>query len=103
MALEVITQIKAAEQEAEEIRRTAAAAAKDALKLAAKENAQIEDETLTQARRASLEKVDEAKAATKAELEKRQQQRLVECDKLKENARKQLDDAAAICIERLLS
>lgn len=103
MALEVISKIKTAEQEAEEIRRTAAAAAKDALKLAAKENAQIEDETLTQIRRASLEKVDEAKAAAKAELEEKQKERLLKCEILKENARLKLEAAADICIERLFS
>lgn len=103
MALEVISQIKAAEQEAEDIRRTAVTVAKDALKTAVRENAQIEDETLTQARRTSLEKVDAAKAAAKAELEEVQKQRLRECDALKEDARKRLGAAADICIERLLS
>ncbi len=102
MAIDVLSDIKAAEEKAQEIRRVAAVAAKDAVKLASQENAAYEDEELTQARRLSLKKVDEGRAAAKAELDKQQAQRLMECEALKENARKKLALAADVCLERIL-
>jgi len=102
MAIDVLNDIKAAEEKAQEIRRVAAIAAKDAVKLAAQENAAYEDEELTQARRLSLKKVDEGRQAAKAEMEKQQAQRLKECEALKENAKKKLTDAADVCLERIL-
>jgi V/A-type H+-transporting ATPase subunit G/H len=102
MAIDVLNDIKAAEEKAQEIRRVAAIAAKDAVKLASQENAAYEDEELTQARRLSLKKVDEGRQAAKAELEKQQAQRLKECEALKENANKRLTAAADVCLERIL-
>jgi len=102
MAIDVLNDIKAAEEKAQEIRRVAAIAAKDAVKLTSQENAAYEDEELTQARRLSLKKVDEGRQAAKAELEKLQAQRLKECQALKENASKKLAAAADVCLERIL-
>ncbi len=102
MAIGVLSDIKAAEEKAQEIRRSAAIAAKDAVKLASQENAAYEDEELTLARRLSLKKVDEGRTAAKAELDKQQTRRLMECDALKENARKKLALAADVCLERIL-
>lgn len=102
MAIDVLTDIKAAEEKAQEIRRVAVIAAKDAVKLAALENTAYEDEELTQARRLSLKKVDEGRTAAKAELDKQQAQRLNECESLKENARNKLALAADVCLERIL-
>lgn len=102
MAIEVLSEIKAAEEKAKEIRRTAMQAAKDALKAADQENATYEDETLTRTRRASLNKVDEGRDAAKIELEKQQAERLKECEALKESATKKLSTAADVCLERIL-
>lgn len=102
MAIDVLNDIKAAEEKAQETRRVAAMAAREALKVATQENAAYEDEELTQARRASLKKVDAGRAAAKAKLDKQQEQRLNECETLKENARKKLALAADVCLERIL-
>ena len=90
MAMEVLTQIKDAEQKALETRRVAAAAAKDAIKLAEQENEEISDMELTAARREGIDIVEAAQKAAKAELDALQQQRMQECDKLKRDAEKNL-------------
>ncbi len=102
MALEVLTQIKAAEEKALETRRTAAAAAKDSLKLTVQENSEIKDKELTQARRQSLDVVDAAQQAAKKELDTLQAQRTAACSALKVSAEKKLGQAADVCIERIL-
>ena len=102
MAMDVLSEIKSAEEKALELRRVASIAAKDSLKAASLENAAIEDEALTNARRDSLKKVDQGRAEAKAALEKQQGERLKECDKLKSNARQRLSAAADVCIERIL-
>ncbi len=102
MASDVLSEIKAAEEKAQELRRVASIAAKDALKNAAQENAAYEEEALAQARRESLKKVDEGRAAAKEELDKLQAERLQECAALKDSARKKLYAAADKCLERIL-
>ena len=102
MAMDVLSEIKAAEEKAQELRRVASIAAKDALKTASSENAAIEDEALTGARRDSLKKVDEGRVAAKAELDKMQADRLKECDMLKAGAKQKLSAAADVCLERIL-
>jgi hypothetical protein len=102
MAMDVLSEIRAAEEKALESRRLAAIAAKDALKLADQECAEIADRELTAARRAALEKVNAAKAAAKAELDGRQQQRLSDCGALKSAASQRLERAAQVCVERIL-
>lgn len=102
MAIDVLSDIKAAEEEAQEIRRNAAQTAKDALKLAAQENAAMENEELAKARHNSLIKVDAGREAAKAELDAQQAQRLKDCETLKNNARQHLEQAADICLERIL-
>ncbi len=102
MAMDVLSEIKAAEEKAQELRRVASIAAKDALKSAAQENAAIEDEALTSVRRDSLNKVDSGRELAKAELDKQQQERLKECDALKARAAQKLSAAADVCLERIL-
>ncbi len=102
MAMDVLSEIRAAEEKALETRRLAAIAAKDALKLAEQEYAQIADTELTTARRDALAKMDAAKAAAKAELDAQQQQRLSGCDALKQSAAQRLDKAAQVIVERIL-
>jgi hypothetical protein len=102
MAMDVLSEIKAAEEKALETRRLAAIAAKDALKLAEQEHAEIADKELTAARRTALDKVDAAKASAKAELDKQQQKRLSDCDALKSAAGQRLERAAQVCMERIL-
>jgi vacuolar-type H+-ATPase subunit H len=103
MALEVLTQIKAAEEKALDTRRTAAAAAKDSLKLAVQENDEIKDKELTEARRQSLAVVDAAQQAAKKELEALKEERIAACQALKAGAEKKLGAAADVCIERILN
>lgn len=102
MAIDILNKIKSAEAQADEIRRKASLSAKDALKAAAKECEQLEDEMLTQARRASLERVDTAKQAVYSKLNAQKAQRQLECDELKAAAQNKLEKAADICIEGLL-
>lgn len=102
MAMDVLSEIRAAEEKALESRRLAAIAAKDALKQGEQENAEITDRELTAARRAALAKVDAAKAAAKAELDKQQQQRLADCEALKSAASERLENAAQVLLERIL-
>lgn len=102
MAIEVLNQIKDAEQNADEIRRTASIAAKDALKTAAKECEQIQNELLTQARHESLEKVDAARKQARAALDAEQQKRTAACDALKAAATKKIDQAAQACLKGIL-
>lgn len=102
MAIDILNQIKSAEAQADEIRRAASLAAKDALKAAAKECEQLEDTMLTQARRTNLEKVDKAKHKVYAELDAQKQKRQLKCNELKAAALKKLEKAADICIEGLL-
>jgi len=102
MAMDVLSEIKATEEKALEKRRLAVLAAKDALKLAEQENAEIMDRELAAARRAGIRKVDAAKAAAKAELDEQQKKRLSDCDALKAAAESRLDEAVRICLERVL-
>lgn len=102
MAMDVLSEIKAAEEKAQELRRVASIAAKDALKTAAHENAAIEEEALANARRDSLKIVDEGRTLAKAELDSLQAERLKECDVLKAAARQKLSSAADVCLERIL-
>lgn len=102
MAMDVLSEIRAAEEKALEMRRTAAMAAKDALKLAEQENAQIMEKELSAARDAASQRVEAARAADKATLDAQQAQRLLNCDALKVAAASRLDAAAQICLERVL-
>lgn len=102
MAIDVLSEIKAAEEKAQEIRRMASVAAKDALKTAAQENAAYENEMLALARRNSLKKVDEGRALAKAELDTKQAERLMECEALKKCAGQNMIIAADVCLERIL-
>ena len=102
MAIEVLSDIKTAEEQALETRRLAAIAANDAIKLAQQENEKIKDELLTQARRDSIEIVEDAQQTAKVELETRQKQRINACETLKQAAQARLSRAADLCIERIL-
>jgi len=102
MAMDVLSEIKAAEEKALETRRLAVIAAKDALKLAEQENAQVMDKELSEARHAGIVKVDAAKAAAKAELDAQQNRRLSDCEALKSAAAQRLEQAVQICMERVL-
>lgn len=102
MAIDVLNEIKAAEEKARETRRVAMASAKDALKLAEQENNEIKDKVLTEARRKGIETVEAAEHAAKAELEKQQAQRLKACEDLKARAQERLSAAADVCLERIL-
>jgi vacuolar-type H+-ATPase subunit H len=102
MALEVINDIKAAENKAEEIRHTAAAAAKDAVKLAIEENAQITEKELELIRQNAAAAVESVGREAGQELESLNAQRNRECEELKHKAEKNLSLAADICLERIL-
>ncbi len=102
MAFDVINDIKAAESKAEEIRRAALGAAKDAVKLAAEENAQILKRELGQMRQLAAVTIEAAGAEAKIELERLSAQKNKECEDLKAMAEKKLPAAAGICLERIL-
>lgn len=102
MALDVIGEIKAAEEKAQDIRRAAAIAAKDAIKLAAEENSQIRERELSAVRQRSAASVEAAGEAAKAELEALSKQHGQECEELKAKAQASLSRAADACLERIL-
>jgi V/A-type H+-transporting ATPase subunit G/H len=102
MALDVINDIKAAESKAQEMRRTAAAAAKDDIKLAIEENSKIREKEIESIRQKADTTVEAAGREAKAELERLSAQQSKECDKLKATAEKNLSAAADICLERIL-
>ena len=102
MAIDVLNKIKVSEEKAAETRRVAAIAAKESLKLAEQENTEIKDKELTKARQTGIHVVEEAQRDAKAELDALQEQRIKECEKLKQDAEKKLSQAADVCIERIL-
>jgi vacuolar-type H+-ATPase subunit H len=102
MALDVITEIKAAEEKAQEIRRAAAAAAKDAIKRAAEECAQARESELLSFRKSNEAMVEAAGEAAKNELEAQSAERSKECEELKIKAEGNLSRAAEKCLERIL-
>lgn len=102
MALSVINDIKVAESKAGEIRRTAAAAAKDYIKLAIEENAQIREREIGQIRQIAAVTVEAAGEEAKIELESLGAQRNKEREELKTKAEKKLARAADMCLERIL-
>jgi vacuolar-type H+-ATPase subunit H len=102
MALDVISEIKAAEDKALEIRRSAAAAAKEAVKLAAEENAATRENELKSLRQASAASIEAAGEAAKCELEALRGQWDKECEELKSKAQANLSRAADACLGRIL-
>ena len=102
MAKEVLDQIKAAEEAANEKRRVALVSAKDSLKMAEQENSEIEDKELTAARHEALVYVDNEEKKAKEELDKLQKKRDQECEELKIKAQGKLEEAAKVCLERIL-
>jgi V/A-type H+/Na+-transporting ATPase subunit G/H len=102
MALEVLTEIKAAEEAAIETRRIAAAAAKDSIKLAEQENTAYREQMIAQAKAGAAKAVAQAQQASKKKLEAQQAKRFAVADALRENAAVKLQSAAKVCIERIL-
>ncbi len=103
MAKEVLDRIKAAEEQANEKRRVALVSAKDSLKMAQQEDETIKDKELTAARHEALVYVEGEEKKAKAELDELQEKRKKECEDLKVKAQGRLQDAAKVCIERILS
>jgi len=102
MAKEVLELIKAAEEQAKEKRRLAMLSAKDSLKIAEQENSEIEDKELTSARHEALQYVNKEEEKAKAELDALQEKRAQESQELKKAAQGRLEDAAKVCLERIL-
>jgi isoaspartyl peptidase/L-asparaginase-like protein (Ntn-hydrolase superfamily) len=102
MALDVINEIKAAEEKALGTRRVASVAAKDAIKLAAEENREIFDKELSVILQSAAQTVETAENAARTELEALSEQRGKECAELKNRAEKNLARAADACLERIL-
>jgi vacuolar-type H+-ATPase subunit H len=102
LAIDVLTQIKAAEEQALEIRRVASAAAKDAIKLVKQENNAIKEQALSDARNWYAAAIEAAEKEAKTKLDTLQEQRLRSCEVLKQNAQKKLAYAATVCLERIL-
>ena len=102
MALDVIERIKAAEEKALETRRTAAAAAKDSLRIASEKNAEIMEKELSAMRQKAAADADAAGAAAEAELKASAASRQSECEQIKSKAETSLSRAADVCLERIL-
>ncbi len=102
MALEVLTQIKAAEETAQETRRNAAAAAKDLIKLAEHENAAYTQQVIDKAKAQSALAIANGLQASKEKLEAQQTQRLEGCSVLQKSAEAKLEQAANVLLERIL-
>jgi hypothetical protein len=102
MALDVINDIKAAENKAQEIRLAAAAAARDDIKLAIEDNAQTREAEIESMRQNAAITIEAAGEEAKIELGRLSAQRCAECEGLKAKAEKNLSRAAGICIERIV-
>lgn len=103
MALEVLTEIKAAEEAAAETRRVAAAAAKESIKLAEQENAVYREQLIAQAKARAADAVAQAQRATKEKLDAQQSQRTDAAQALRKNAAARLQSAAKACVERIMN
>jgi len=102
MAMDVLSDVRAAEDQAQEIRRLAAIAAKDALKQAEQENAEISEKELSSAKRSSSEMVDAARQAAQDEFDALQAIKLKDCIAIKTAAERKLSQAADVCLERII-
>lgn len=102
MALEVLTEIKAAEESALETRRIAATAAKESIKLAEQEDDAYREQMIAKARANAAKTVAEALSASQKKLDAQQAQRLKAADTLRANATGRLQSAAKACVERIL-
>lgn len=103
MALEVLSEIKAAEEAALETRRVAAAAAKDSIKLAEQENAAYRERMISEAKARAAKAVEQAQRVSKDKLDAQQTERLKGCDALRQKAEAKLERAAKVCLERIIS
>ena len=102
MAIEILNMIKAAEETAQETRRVAAIAANDTIKLAEQENNAYKEKTLADVRVQCDAVIKKADQETLAELDALKKQRQKSCESLKKTAQQKLDQAAALCLERIL-
>jgi len=102
MALEILTEIRVAEEAALETRRIAAAAAKEALKTAEQENVAYREQLITEAKARAAQAVAVAQQASKSRLDAQQAQRLMALDALRGGAEGRLKKAAEVCVERIL-
>ena len=102
MAKEVLEQIKTAEDKANETRRVAMMSAKESLKIAEQENSEIEGKELALARRDAISYVDKEEQKAKTELDVLQEKRRKECEELIKDAETRLEEAAKVCLERIL-
>ncbi len=102
MALEVLSEIKAAEEAALETRRIAAASAKDSIKLAEQENTAYRERMIAEAKARSAQAITEAQRVSKEKLDAQQAERLKSCEALKRNAEAKLERAAQVCLERIM-
>jgi hypothetical protein len=103
MALEVISEIKAAEEAALETRRVALAAAKESLKMAEQENAAYREQVIAEARLKAAGEVAQAQQESRKKLEERQAQRFENAGELRKSASVRLEKAAKLCVERILN
>ncbi len=102
MALEVLSEIRTAEEAALETRRVAAAAAKEALKVAEQENVAYREQIISEAKANAAQTVAQAQQASKARLDTQQTQRLDALNTLRSGASVRLKNAAEVCVERIL-
>jgi hypothetical protein len=102
MALEVLNEIRAAEEAALETRRVAAAAAKESLKVAEQENAAYRERMIAEAKARSQQAVAAAQQASREQLDAQQAKRLSGLDALRSGAEGKLKRAAGVCVERIL-
>lgn len=100
--MEVLSEIRSAEEAALEARRVAASAAKDSIKLAEQENEAYKEQMIAEAKVRAARAIAEAQQASKQKLDAQQAERLKGCDALKRNAEARLDRAARVCIERII-
>jgi hypothetical protein len=101
MALEVLEQVRTAEEAALETRRVALASAREAVKLAEQENAAYREQRIGKAKADMAKAVAEAQQASQGRLEERQAERLAKLDALSGDE-DCLKRAAKAVLERIL-
>ena len=100
--MELIKEIKETEQAAEEKVKTAIQKSKEILKEAQANGNLIVQQAVNQAIDISKQTIENAEADAKKESEIKLQKNKQECDSIKENALKKIDDAVNMVMERIV-
>lgn len=102
LSVELIKEIKETEQAAEEMVKTAIQKSKEVLKEAQAKGNLIVQQAINQEIDISRQSIEKAETDAKKDSEIKLQKNKQECDSIKENALKKIDDAVNMVMERIV-